>query len=417
MSLGKVSILIGISYFVKIVSALIVNKFLAIFIGPSGIALVGQFRSFVQMATTLSTAGINSGVVKLIAQHKQTDRKKVFEVQQISLSLTLIASISFSILIFVFNNTISNYLFKTTEYSIFISVFSISLVFFSLNRIFLFFINGEGDTNLYTKINIIQSLIVLVLSVILVYFYRFEGALFVIGFTQVIVSFISLYYIQKKKFYNIRYFQFLLKDKKTKILLSYSLITIASAASVALAQIAIRNILIERFGTETTGQWQAVWSISEVYLGFITMFLSIHYYPIISSLLNEKLKLLKEIKKIAIFVAIISAGVIIVTFLLKKYIVLILFSDSFLDSLIFFKFQLIGDFFKIISWVFGYYLLSITATKAIIISTIISNLLFVVLTYYLTEIFGVIGVNYSYAIVYAAFLSFTIIYTKSKLNV
>jgi PST family polysaccharide transporter len=286
---------------------------------------------------------------------------------------------------------------------------------FSFNQIFLFFINGEGDTKLFTIISIYQSLIILILSFIFVYFYRLEGALLVISISQVIISFISFYYVLKKRIFKLNNFLFSLNNEYTKTLFSYTAITFVNALSVAISLIVIRNILIDRFGIEQTGYWQAVWNISEVYLGFITMLLSVYFYPKISSLLQEKEKLKIEIKMIVLFVTFLSLLTISVTYMLKEFIVTILYTDEFIESVIFFKYLLIGDFFKILSWIFGYYMLSMMATKAIIISTIISSILFVSLTHLFTLHYGIEGVNYAYVIVYVSYLIFTVVYTRRNI--
>ena len=51
-------------------SNLVLSKIIAMTIGPSGIALVNQFKNFVAICTTLSTFGIDNGVVKYVAEEK-----------------------------------------------------------------------------------------------------------------------------------------------------------------------------------------------------------------------------------------------------------------------------------------------------------------------------------------------------------
>lgn len=412
MNLKKSSLLIAVSYIIKIASGLIINKLLAVFVGPTGIAIIWQFRSFVQMMTTLSTGGVNSGVVKLIASNKDSNRQEVIKIKNLSLSITLVCSIFLSIVIFAFDESLGRYLFSTGEYVLYIDIFAISLILFSLNQILIFFINGENNTRLYTVINIMQSIVVLILSVFFVILYKLEGALLVVGISQILISFVSLYYVHKNNIFSFKNFSFLLKNEHINILFKYALVTFVNAISVALSLILIRNIMTEKFGLEQTGLWQSVWNIGEVYLGFVTMLLSVHFYPKIASLINQKDALLAEVKKITLFVVAISFMIIITTFFFKKWIVLILYSESFLESLFFFKYQLIGDFFKIVSWIFGYYMLSVAAIKPIIIATILSSLAFVMLTDFFTTHYGILGVNYAYTLVYLTYLIFTFLYFR-----
>lgn len=58
MNLIKTSFLSLFATSIKILSALFINKALSLFIGPSGIATIGQFQNVIQIAATISQGGI-----------------------------------------------------------------------------------------------------------------------------------------------------------------------------------------------------------------------------------------------------------------------------------------------------------------------------------------------------------------------
>ncbi|EJA4662991.1 O-antigen flippase, partial [Escherichia coli] len=59
MNLIRTSLLSVISTFFRLLSALVINKAIATFIGPTGLALIGQFQNFTQIALVLAQGGIN----------------------------------------------------------------------------------------------------------------------------------------------------------------------------------------------------------------------------------------------------------------------------------------------------------------------------------------------------------------------
>ena len=69
MSLNSFSILI------KIVIGFITSKVIAIFLGPSGMALVGNFRNFISSTEAFATLGFENGLVKYVAEHKNDNEK------------------------------------------------------------------------------------------------------------------------------------------------------------------------------------------------------------------------------------------------------------------------------------------------------------------------------------------------------
>lgn len=66
----KVFSFTALSTFIKLITGFITVKVVAVIIGPSGIALLGQLRNFITISNTIATGGINIGVTKYIAEKK-----------------------------------------------------------------------------------------------------------------------------------------------------------------------------------------------------------------------------------------------------------------------------------------------------------------------------------------------------------
>ena len=55
---------------VKIIAGILVSKFIAVFIGAEGRALIGHFRNFLSAVQSVAIAGPYKGVVKFIDKFK-----------------------------------------------------------------------------------------------------------------------------------------------------------------------------------------------------------------------------------------------------------------------------------------------------------------------------------------------------------
>ena len=73
MTLFKTTIFSFIATAIKMVAALIINKAVAIYIGPTGLALVGQFQSFTQMMIIVAQGALNTGTTKFTAEYGKED--------------------------------------------------------------------------------------------------------------------------------------------------------------------------------------------------------------------------------------------------------------------------------------------------------------------------------------------------------
>ncbi|MCV5857016.1 O-antigen flippase, partial [Escherichia coli] len=64
MTLVKTSLLSLIATFFKMLSGLVINKVVSVYIGPAGLAVIGQFQNFSQLVQIAAQGAINNGVVK-----------------------------------------------------------------------------------------------------------------------------------------------------------------------------------------------------------------------------------------------------------------------------------------------------------------------------------------------------------------
>ncbi len=59
----------------KIVAGLLTTKFIAVFIGAEGLALIGNLKNFLTGVQSFATAGLYNGLVKYIGQFKNDSLK------------------------------------------------------------------------------------------------------------------------------------------------------------------------------------------------------------------------------------------------------------------------------------------------------------------------------------------------------
>ena len=93
----KLTSLNSLSVIFKIGIGLITSKLLAIYIGPSGMALVGNFRNFLNSIESFSTLGFQNGIIKYTAESKKDE----FELKKIVATVFIVFSLCFK-LCFVF---------------------------------------------------------------------------------------------------------------------------------------------------------------------------------------------------------------------------------------------------------------------------------------------------------------------------
>ncbi|WDF62899.1 O-antigen translocase [Flavobacterium sp. KACC 22763] len=410
MKLIKTSLYSAITTFIRIASGFIANKIVAIFTGPAGVAVIGQFTNFVAIILTVSNGAINTGVVKYTAEYENNELKQK-KMLSTALRISMFCSFFFGFFLFIWANYFSNLILKNSIYNNAIRVLGITIIFYSLNNLLISILNGKSEIKKYTIVNTFGSLVGLIFTVLLVYFCKIEGALYSIVLSQSIVFFITLFFVIKSNWFSWSYFKYSFDKTLAKKLGGFSLMALVSVFTAPVVQILLRDMVISKIGLDAAGYWQGMMKVSDGYLLLITTALSTYYLPKLSSLKEDK-DLRNEILygyKIIMPVVFISCLLI---YFSRLFIIKLLYTNSFVEMEQLFLYQLIGDFFKIAAWLISYLMLAKAMTKLFIITEIVFSLTYLIFGYICVDVFGLIGLTIAFVINYFIYFIFMLSYFR-----
>ena len=401
MNLLKTSALNGIAVLIKTASMFILNKILAIYLGPSGYAAIGQFQNFIQIVTSFAGGAINTAVVKYTAEYYE-DENKQRAIWKTAGSIIFLFSVILAVLILLFQRQLSVYIFQTDEFQSIFVWFAIFLLFFNFNALFLAILNGKKEILKLVIANIVGSLFSLMITGILAVKFQLYGALVALSIYQSTAFMVTLLLCYKSDWFKFKYLFGKIDPDITRKFAGFALMALTSALCIPLSQILIRSYIGYEFGANYAGYWEAMIRLSGAYLMLVTTTLSVYYLPRLSEL-SAISDIKKEVYlgyKIIFPVALIGA---LMVYLLRDWIIGLLFTDAFLPMRDLFLWQMIGDSLKIGSWILAYLMLSKAMTKLFIITEIASSAMLVGLTYIFTQIFGFEGVSMAYLVNYAIY--------------
>lgn len=413
-NLFKITSLNSLSIVLKLFIGLITSKVIAIFIGPSGLALLGNFRNFVGSFETVSTLGFQNGIVKYVAEskEKETELKRYVATTFISV---FVVSVALSGLLFFMSDYWNEFVFgKNFVFGFVFKCFAFALPWYALSLVLVSIINGLGEFKKVIYITIIGNFIGLFVSVLLVFNYQTTGALLAIIITPSLLFLISLYFINKEfplcYYIRLEFFDF----KIIKNLSSYFLMALVSGVVGSMVNLAVRKNIISTIGIQQAGYWEAITRISSYYLLFVSTILTLYFLPKLTVAQNNY-----ETKKVfwsfykTIFPLFLTGGTIL--YFTRFLIVNILFTSEFLPVTTLFFWQLLGDVFKMGSWILGYQFFAKKLTQAFIISELFSLFVIYFSSFFLVHIFGLQGVVMAYALTYLVYWFVLAIYFRKCL--
>lgn len=396
MTLIKTSFLSAISTVIKILSGFILNKFIAVYAGPSGLVSIAQFQNFIILIQTLSGEFLKTAVTKYTAQF-ENDKKMKYDLWSNAYKIQLFLSVFFFFILLFGADKISIYLFSSDIYTLFIKIFGLFLPLFVFNSFLLSILNGNREIKSYIFLNIILSLITMLIVSLLLILFKVEGGLVGYILSPSIMLFVSIIFLKQKEWFNFKNFSYEFDLSISKKLLAFGVITFTSIISSTLALLYIRNYISDAFSMDEAGYWQGIWALSQISLSLIITSLSTYLLPVLSAAKTQKI-ISAELAKGFMLLVPIALIISMSMYLLRDYIIIILYTKEFLPMENLFLWQMIGNVMKVSGWLIGYLVVAKAMVKTVIITEIIFAATFVVISIYFTQQYGLIGMTYSYAL-------------------
>lgn len=397
-SIVKVFSLNAVSTLVRMCTGLVSTKVVAGIIGPSGVAILGQLNNLNSMLQGLAAGGVGNGVTKYLAENKEDDGKVkgyISNALKISAFFTTIIS-----LVCIFgHNLLSRKVMLSDEYGYVFIVLGCTIFLFTLNTLLINILNGFKEFKKYVAINISSSIVGLVFSVTLCLLWGLKGSMISAVTFQSVVLFVTIFQCRKCPWFRREYF--FAKYDRTIIrqYLQYTLMGLTSLSIVPVTQMILRGYVISEISATEAGWWEGVNRISNIYLSVITTSLTVYVLPRLSEL-HEKWDLKQELLKCYKLIVPLLLVCSVAIYALKHVIVWLLFTPEFYPMEGLFLWQLIGDFFKMISWQLSFLMLAKARTKLFIGTEVGFGFLMLGISYVLVHRIGVVGLNIGYMVNY-----------------
>ncbi|BCS48553.1 LPS biosynthesis protein [Aeromonas jandaei] len=398
----KVTAMTGFLTLLKMAMGFVIAKVVAIYTGPTGMAMLGQVQSMVGSLNGIINSPVGSGVVRFTAEYKEQGFEKCAPWWRAALQWVLIISVITIPTGFLLARPIAGWLFQDKTLAWVVIVTVVMLPFTAIGTLFNSIINGQQLYRRYVGLGIVSALISGCVMLTMITLYGLLGALLSAAVQAALIGLVMLIANLRQPWLKLHFWWGGVEPKARKQMGGYMLMAITSALTVPISLILVRNILIAQVGWDAAGQWQAVYKISEVYLGVVTMALGTYYLPRLASLSGVD-TIVEEIhnttRVIIPVVAIMALGI----YFLRDVLISLLFTDAFRSARELFSIQLTGDVIKIASWLYAYPMLSRGATKWFMITEITFSLSFVFLSYTLVSKIGLKGAVVAYLINYALY--------------
>ena len=382
------------SQLLRLLAAFVVNKALALFVGPAGFALLGNFRDLLAGVQQTAALGLQNGVTAQIATGDQD-----LEKQRGALSAALVIGLSGSIIIggvlAIAPSWVGQQVLGTTRYGMHIHVMGISLPLHVLNLILLSAINGAGKYKRYVAIMSASYLMNLGVMLWLVSSYQVNGAIWglvALPAVQLLIT-IAVGYKALQTLPKVRW------NWPNRAWLStygqYALMALVTAIVAPVVYIYVRNTLADQLGDDLAGIWEALNRFSKYYLVILTSLASFYLLPEIAKAVDFKKANATILGYLKLLLPSTLLGMLMV-YLLRDWLIEIVYTDEFDLMTDYMDLQLIGDFLKIVAMAFAIQAVARRRTFLYIWTELLSLGSYALLACYLIPKTGLLGSLHAY---------------------
>lgn len=366
-------------------------KVVAFYVGPSGIAVVGQVQSFLQILSAGVSSVTTTGVVKLIAEDKHSKESIV------RTSAFLLVFLSFICFVFLLisSREIANY-FLEGEWVVVLLLLPLGGFFLGLNNLFVSYFNGMQKYNEYFWYSMITAFITALSICAISFYFGKVGAVYSVVIAPVVAGVCMFFLPERFRLPRASGVFKKIDGEILRILVSYSFMALGSAVVVYGGQIFLRNYIATSSSMAESGLWYAATRLSDIYMGICSVLFSTLLLPKYSAMEGRTLDgFVWRMAAIALAFAVV---LVLVVGQLANFIVWLIYGEAFTASSEVLKVYVIGDGLKCLGWVFLYVMLAKQRVRAYLLYEVITAVLHLAACIFFYRLYGLESMAYGYVL-------------------
>lgn len=411
----------GSGTIVTIILGVLSTKTLAVVIGSSGVGLYSLISQTLATAVIAGTIGGQTAFVQGLASKQGADKDKYLTTV---FWIFAFGAIVIALCFILFSPLIAQFVFASGDKKIINLVRWMSLPVI-LTIIYSYLVSLLNGFRAIGRL-VIGQVIVSVVTVLLVYpvskliIGGHEIAFIAMISTSTLSGIIFCFIVaHKEKWLSPLTANFLPKlDKEATSYFYYiARTTLLTGLITAGTILVIRTIIVKQGGLSSAGIFDVAWMLSMTYVMLLLSSFGTYYLPTLSGIndVPTRKNLIQNLFKISVLLVI---PLIIAIIVLKPLVITLLYTHEFASSLRIIRWMLIGDYFKISSWVLAMPMLAYKDMKSFFWTELLISIKFLILSYVAVFYYNdmqLIGV--AFLIIYALYFVFTIYYAYKKYSV
>ncbi len=333
-------------------------KFLALLLGRGGVGLAGLLQSVIDLMRSVTGLGLGFSAVKDIAEASEgNQQERIAQTMSVLNRWLWITGLGGMALTLIASPLISKIAFGSSAQILSVCLVSICVLAGSMTSGQLTILQGLRRISWMAKASLYGAFGSLLIALPLYGFLGMKGIVPAMICMSLVSLFFTTWYVHKFGIPTIKQ-----RWRETwsvgKNMVILGLYTVAAGLIATFTLFLIRSFMLKTENLGTVGLYQAVWSISAVYVGGILTSMAADFYPKLCGLTSDNLEMTRFTNQQTRFVLIVTAPLLILLQLLATPLLQLLYSNEFYEAASLLRLQLTGTLFKVLVWPVGFILLA-----------------------------------------------------------
>lgn len=382
----------------NILVKLVLNKIVALLLGAEGMGLIGIYHSTISLLKTGADLGVSQSAVRDISEANNSgDKQRFSKITTVTNKVILFTSVLGVVLTVVLSPLLSKW--TLGNYSHTIAYVWLGLVV-GLNVLTdgqLAILKGMRQLRDLAKASMIGSAVGLVSGAPMYYFFEINGIVPSLLITAFSSLFFSNYYVRKVKFEKLKLSsKQIVQEASPMVKMGIALMLVGFLGY--LFSLIVSSYIRSNGGLEIVGYYQAGVTIIGSYFGIVISSMTTDYYPRISAVNSNNVKLQDEVNRQSEVGLTLLFPIVVLFVFLSPFFIKILYSEEFAQSIYYTDYAIIGTILIVCSNSMGMILLAKQNTKVFLTSTFFQRLIIIFVFIILYNAYGLAGLGVSYLI-------------------
>jgi PST family polysaccharide transporter len=360
----KTSSIIGGSSFINILIGLVRIKVLAVLLGPAGVGLVGLYTGLMSTAATVATMGVGTVGTRQIAEAAaKDDAHALAMVRRAMFWGTMLLALAGALTVWTLRDVLAVHVLGSMEHAGVVGWLSLGVALSVAGASQGALIQGMRRIGDMARLSVYGSVLSTAFGIALIWQWG-SAALWAFVLIGPLVSFV-LGHVFVSRLPKVATSKATVDEitAQWKVLLHLGVPFMGAGLAGTMVQLWIRVTVNNELGLDEVGHFQAAWTISMQYIGFVLGAMGADYYPRLTGVINDKVAATRLVNEQTEIALLLSTPIFIAMLGLAPWVIRLLYSEAFAPAVDILRWQILGDVLKVASWPLGFVILAAGAGK------------------------------------------------------